>query len=274
MLLQRLSTRLGHSQARLELKWLTEHATKAKVSLEELVERRMRDEPLQYILGTQPFGPLSLLVRPPVLIPRPETEHWALRLTETVMPSVSKPISVLDIGTGSGCIPLLLSHGVDISEDALQLAQENAKLHGFSPTATGSASTRKNTFTTVQASVLSPSFTSNPLLTPPYDIVTSNPPYISFLEFLELPASVAKFEDPRALFGGATNGLDFYGAIAKVVAEEGFLKKSVNARVVLEVGWKQASDVRDMLHATGRFDEIEIWKDPWDKERTVVGVAR
>ncbi len=207
-----------------------------------------------------------------------------MRLAETVKPSVSRPISMLDIGTGSGCIPLLLchlwepgsvkAHGVDISEDALQLAEENAKLCGFSPSDSSPASPRKNTFTTIRASVLSPSFTSNPLLTPPYEIVTSNPPYISFSEFLELPPSVAKFEDPRALFGGATNGLDFYEAIAKVVAEEGFLKKSVNARVVLEVGWKQATDVRDMLHATGRFDEIEIWKDPWDKERTVVGVAR
>lgn len=85
--------------------------------------------------GSTPFGPLDLLTRPPTLIPRPETEDWALRLARTRTPDPTRPIRVLDLCTGSGCIPLLLCHlwppgstravGVDISPDAIRLAADN-----------------------------------------------------------------------------------------------------------------------------------------------------
>jgi release factor glutamine methyltransferase len=89
--------------------------------------------------GTQPFGHLDVLTRPPVLIPRPETEHWTLRLAHSVTPSPHKPAHVLDLCTGSGCIPLLLCAtwipgsaavlGIDTSLEALQLARDNALAH-------------------------------------------------------------------------------------------------------------------------------------------------
>jgi SAM-dependent methyltransferase len=89
--------------------------------------------------GTQPFGHLDILTRPPVLIPRPETEHWTLRLAQSIRPSPQNPAHVLDLCTGTGCIPLLLCAtwfpgstsvvGIDTSLEALQLAQDNAIEH-------------------------------------------------------------------------------------------------------------------------------------------------
>ncbi|KIY73881.1 S-adenosyl-L-methionine-dependent methyltransferase [Cylindrobasidium torrendii FP15055 ss-10] len=272
-LLRRLTSLLGPSQAARELQWIKKHALQARLSVEDLVDRRMRDEPLQYILGTQPFGPLDIRVRAPVLIPRPETEHWTIKLSEAVSPTPAKPFRLLDIGTGTGCIPLLLCHlwpkgsvsacGVDVSDDALTLSRENAKAHGFER---GPVDLElRNTFQAVRANILDPAFTTS--VDPPYDVVTSNPPYIPFHEYLDLPRSVSRFEDPKALFGGPMDGLDFYPAIVKVLTQDGFMNR--NGIVALEIGHQQGEDVHKILKQTGKFKEISIWNDPWGKQRTV-----
>lgn len=252
-------------------------ASAAAPSLDEMVKRRLLGEPLQYILGTQPFGPLNLVTRAPVLIPRPETEHWVMRLADTVSPVPENPVKLLDLGSGSGCIPLLLchlwpagsvqAHGVDISLDALRLANENAALCGIPSASGGHRPT--NTFKTIRASFLSEDFLSSPELQQalPIDILTSNPPYISWDEYLELPASVTNFEDPKALFGGPT-GLDFYHAIMRLICRTDLFKPQ--AIVALEVGHKQAETVQALLRSTGRVSSSDIWTDPWGKQRTVV----
>ncbi|KAK0221042.1 S-adenosyl-L-methionine-dependent methyltransferase [Armillaria nabsnona] len=272
ILLQQLAAHLGRSQATFELKWMSVFAETSKKSLSELVDRRLKDEPLQYILGSQPFGGLDLIVRPPVLIPRPETEDWTIRLSKTIMPSPARPISVLDLCTGSGCIPLLLCHlwpqgsvhacGVDISVDAVELATENAARHDI-PYVMGSM---RNSFRAQQGNILDPVFPKS--LEPPFDVLTSNPPYIPWKEYLELPPSVVRYEDPRALFGGPS-GLEFYRSIARIVSRQGFLKP--DAVVTLEVGHDQAEEVEDILRDTGEIQRTEIWNDPWGKARTVVG---
>lgn len=208
-----------------------------------------------------------------MLIPRPETEYWAIKLSEAVSPTPAKPFKLLDIGTGTGCIPLLLCHlwpkgsvastGVDVSDDALALSRENAKAHGFER---GPVDLEpKNTFQAVRASILDPAFTT--FVDPPYDVVTSNPPYIPFHEYLDLPRSVSRFEDPKALFGGPMDGLDFYPAIAKVVIQRGFLNEG--GVVALEIGHQQAEEVQKILKQTGKFKDIRVWNDPWGKQRTV-----
>lgn len=288
-LLALLSDALGPAQAANEWRWMS----RTRLPLHDMVARRIRGEPLQYILGSppvlqswcpcsqylgsQPFGPLNLLVRPPVLIPRPETEHWVLRLAESFLPTLKAPVSLLDLGTGSGCIPLLLchlwppgslsAHGVDISPHALRLAQDNAELCGI-PSHLGVTKKPQNTFITSSANFLANDFTDAALSTyPRFDIITSNPPYIPWKEFLELPRSVIGFEDPRALFGGPS-GLEFYRAISRLISNKDILNPG--AIVALEVGHDQASAVQALMVNTGRFLRTEIWLDPWGKQRTVI----
>ncbi|KAJ7703010.1 S-adenosyl-L-methionine-dependent methyltransferase [Mycena rosella] len=273
MSLPLLSARLGKRQAALEYKWM-KRAT-SPIPLDQMLARRVAGEPLQYILAEQPFGPLTIKTRPPVLIPRPETEHWTIRLAELLHPTATpaRPLSVLDLGTGTGCIPLLLCHllpagsvrayGVDISPDAVNLAAENAALCGLSAPADPS----RNSFQPIQASFLDPNFPHLNLgVAPPFDLITSNPPYISWPEYVRLPPSVSHYEDPKALFGGP-DGLDFYHAIAALVARNDFLNPG--AVVVVEVGDGQADSVQRIFKATAQMN-TEIWLDPWKKMRTVI----
>lgn len=181
---------------------------------------------------------------------------------------------MIDLGTGSGCIPLLLAHllppgsldaqAVDISLPAIQLARDNAILCGIPP---APRSSHHNTFSPIQASFLNSAFTDDRKLTPPYDILTSNPPYIPWNEYFQLPGEVAHYEDPKALLGGPS-GLDFYRAIARLIQDKNFLLPG--GLVALEVGHGQARSVENILRASGRSCRTEIWCDPWGKERTVL----
>ncbi|KAJ6625449.1 S-adenosyl-L-methionine-dependent methyltransferase [Mycena sp. CBHHK59/15] len=266
-----LAVRLGARQAALELSWM--RRASSPVPLDQMLVRRIRGEPLQYILGDQPFGPLNLTVRPPVLIPRPETEHWTIKLAELLHPTPARPLSILDLGTGSGCIPLLLCHlwpagsvrafGVDVSSDAVKLAAENAALCDFSPFSAGGL---RNTFDAIQSNFMDPRFPGH-RIAPPFDVVTSNPPYIPWHEYTQLPDSVTHYEDPKALFGGP-DGLDFYRAIAALVARKDFLNS--DAVVAVEVGDGQAEVVQKIFDTTAQM-RTQVWLDPWKKKRTVVG---
>ena len=228
--------------------------------------------------GTQPFGPLNLFTRRPILIPRPETEHWVLRIAKSLSPTAQHPISLLDLGTGSGCIPLLLchlwppgsinAHGVDISPHAIHLAQDNAVLCDI-PSRSSDPEKPQNTFNASTANILAEDFlSSTSLINPSFDIITSNPPYISWEEYLDLPQSVSQFEDPRALFGGPS-GFDFYHAITRLLSNNKNLLKP-NALVVLEVAHYQAMTVERLMRRTRLFSFTDICLDPWGKQRTVV----
>ena len=230
-----------------------------------------------FFIGAQPFGPLNLLTRPPILIPRPETEHWVLRIAETYAPSPQKPVKLLDLATGSGCIPLLLchlwtpgsidAHAVDICPHALSLANDNASLNGI-PTRSVSNEKMQNTFTTSMANILDDTFPDAATrMASPFDIITSNPPYISWKDYVRLPKSVKDFEDPRALFGGPS-GFEFYYAITRLICREDILKPG--GLLALEVGHDQAEKVESLVLETGRFRQTGIWLDLWEKQRTVI----
>ena len=271
-------------------------------------------------LGSQPFGPLDLAVRPPVLIPRPETEDWTIRLAEALAPSALRPVSILDLCTGSGCIPILLCHlwppgsvrapGVDVNPAATQLAQQNAERSGIkiipprdSAPASPPASSQNNpsdhsdlevgekhedrrrqghnTFTAVVADLMDDDFLVRASLCSPYDLVTSNPPYIPQAEYERLSASVRDFEDPRALIGDSpdanfempegdrSRGLVFYHRIATLVRDNRLLRPG--GTLALEVGQGQADAVAAIVESKAGLDRIDIWKDPWGKDRVVVG---
>ncbi|KAH8119078.1 S-adenosyl-L-methionine-dependent methyltransferase [Phellopilus nigrolimitatus] len=288
-LVAQLSVALGRSSAAQELKWMSESSSSTS-TLEKMVERRLRGEPLQYILGTQPFGPLDLLIRAPVLIPRPETEDWTLRLAKLLKPSPARPFRLLDLCTGSGCIPLLLCHtwpagsiktlGIDIGNEAVQLAIENARRTGIADALKTRAD--KNNFSVLQADILEDNFVPNlrSLGWSSFDVLTSNPPYIPLSEYNQLSPSVKDYEDVRALLGDPKSrpsdgrGLTFYRAIARLV---GHVDDDGNPPLVkpggviaLEVGHNQGADVQHLMETEGRVQKTEVWKDPWGVDRTVI----
>lgn len=231
---------------------------------------------------------------------------------------------MLDLCTGTGCIPILLSHlrqqaggitiayGVDISTDAVSLARENAADQSLTPSSglergfsRGEAGTevgetgnhgrgradqiatsvadggRGSALEVMRADILQEDFMQVILsrMEPPFDVITSNPPYIPLDEYERLPDSVKEWEDRRALLGDLPahesghgldgRGLAFYHRIAQIVSTDGVLAS--NGIVALEVGHTQAGQVREMLVETGRVSATEVWRDPWGVPRVVVG---
>ncbi|KAL2196349.1 S-adenosyl-L-methionine-dependent methyltransferase [Corynascus similis CBS 632.67] len=205
-----------------ELRWIREHVQDTKSAIPntlrvwKLVDKRARGVPLQYVLGTQPFGDLEIKCRPGVLIPRPETEAYTLYLASIL--SHSQPpnhsLSILDLCTGTGCIPLLLLHslltnpstrdipihihGVDISPHAVALARENqayntAVLHHLPPP---SSSGVRYTLDFTQQDIFSPTFISQ-TRSPALDLLVSNPPYISPRDFATATARAVRNYEPR-----------------------------------------------------------------------------
>lgn len=202
-------------------------------SFRELVSRRAAGEPLQYITATQPFFGLDFEVRPGVLIPRPETEL----LVETALELVkdcSSP-SICDVGTGSGCIAITLLHerndanavAIDISPVALQIAKRNASRHGV---------IERLTF--VEANCFSSLSTRNFS----FDLIASNPPYVSETALPGLQREVREHE-PRAALAGGPDGLD---VVRQLLNESSaFLKPA--GHLLIEIGFSQASAVEEML---------------------------
>ncbi len=217
-----------------------------------MVLRRLRGEPLQYIMGTQEFMGLEFKVNKDVLVPRADTET----LVETVLEYLGgRGASVLDIGCGSGCIGLSIAHcnkrvylrGVDISEGAVLTSQENAKnLDLFDRTAFICADIMKEH------------------ICGKYDVIVSNPPYIKTEQIECLQREVRDYEPKLALDGGI-DGLDFYIHIIEIAPKllnEGGL-------LAFEVGEGQAQEVSRLMRKD--FKNITVKKDLCGIERVVTG---
>lgn len=215
-----------------------------------LVTRRGKREPLQHILGSQEFDGLSFLVTPAVLIPRHDTET----LLEQALQHAPHLHSILDIGTGSGCIAIALARrlpeaqvtAVDLSVEALALAQRNAELHGAA------------------VEFLQGSF-FEPVAGRRFDLIVSNPPYITSADLLALQPEVRDHEPILALDGGP-DGLTAYRAIVSQAATH----LEPNGWLLLEVGAGQAADVAALLAQAG-FGGIITATDPGGIERVVGG---
>jgi release factor glutamine methyltransferase len=199
-----------------------------------LLERRSKREPLAYITGRKEFWSLEFLVSPAVLIPRPETET----LVETALrkfPSPDEALSVLDLGTGSGCLllaflserPAAQGLGIDRSDPALVVAAQNARA------------------LSVQSRVVFRCGDWLRGISGRFDVVFANPPYIATGELQNLPADV-RFEPVDALNGGR-DGLDAYRQIAAGLPR----LLSPQARVFLEIGQGQADSVAAIFRAAG-----------------------
>jgi release factor glutamine methyltransferase len=220
-----------------------------------LLKRRVKHEPVQYLLGRQEFWSLSFKITPEVLIPRPETEH----LVEFVLDLIPReqrdfPFKILELGTGCGAVSIALAKelpqasilATDLSFAAVSLARENqeALMPG-----------RKIRF-------LAGDFISFLGRGALFDFIVSNPPYIAASEWEALPFQVREFE-PRGALNGGRDGLE---AIARILPQ-GNLHLPSGGWLLLEIGEKQGPAVRALAQKTGGFSKMEIKKDFRGKDR-------
>lgn len=219
-----------------------------------IVSRRISGEPLQYILGTQEFMGLEFLVNPSVLIPRKDTEILVEHVLEYFK---NKPITVLDLCTGSGCIAISIAKfnknalvtGLDISPAAIKTAQKNAKIQNVS-----------NRVSFKTCDVFNMDFFGK------FDLIISNPPYIESDVIPTLSETVKNYEPIFALDGG-DDGLDFYKHIVKI-APKYLYKKGMLA---FEIGYNQKDTVSSLMNES--FTDITAIKDYGDNYRVISGIV-
>ncbi|KAJ2721139.1 hypothetical protein GGI07_004159 [Coemansia sp. Benny D115] len=280
-----------------------------------VAERTEKHKPLQYILGDQPFGQAKIAVRPPVLIPRWETEEWMLRLSDMLSTHVARardaeapvsgrdavsmqqPLRILDACTGSGCVALGMAcalpegsasiTGVDISDEALALAGENLALNSM---------LAKNKVDFLGLDIQSPEAAARLQgVSPRWDMIVANPPYVTPSEYSEIDPDVREWEDIRALVPlppGADpakvplgeldpSGVAFIVRLAKLAQEMGLSDPrgpsaagTALPRIVVEIGGeKQVEPVCQAMHDHG-LNSTEVWKDMAGSERVVLGYLK
>lgn len=224
----------------------------------KVVDRLMADEPLQYIFSSARFHGLDFKVTPAVLIPRPETEQ----LVDMIVDRYSRDtdLQVLDIATGSGCIAVALARSlrfpevkaIDISSDALSIARENADALGVDIE-----------FCQADATKLTPP------VVPEFDIIVSNPPYITLAEEAEMPRNVLDYEPHQALFVHGSDPLLFYRAIASFAIDA--LKPG--GTLWFEINPIFSRQMQQMLSAMSWID-VEISADERGKQRFALAVKQ
>jgi release factor glutamine methyltransferase len=222
--------------------------------LDNYLERLQKFEPVQYILGSTEFYGYPFQVNPSVLIPRQETEE----LVQLIISENKKkaPLSIIDIGTGSGCIAITLKkelpqafvYAADISKEALAIAQKNAVLNN------------------AEISFLHKDILSAETIIPETNIIVSNPPYVMHTEKKLMAANVLEHEPHLALFVEEENPLIFYAAIAEK-AKKHLLP---GGRIYFEINEQFGKETAILLSQSG-FKEVRVLKDLRDKDRMVRG---
>ena len=250
-----LDVRFGLSMADILCGKMKELSTDDQRELEEIMQRLESGEPVQYIIGAADFCGRQFHVEPEVLIPRPETEELCRWIIQKNRPSV---LSVLDIGTGSGCIAVTLALEMpeakvtawDISDEALRIAQKNAKALGANV-----RFERQNILNIPPGScLLSPDSC--------YDLIVSNPPYIQPKESDGMAKNVLNYEPHIALFAPDDNPIIFYQRIG----DHAWQNLKPEGELYFELNPLTANDVSDYLRHLG-FSQIEIRRDQFGKQR-------
>jgi release factor glutamine methyltransferase len=226
----------------------------------DLVKRAAAFEPVAYMVGFKEFYSLPLKVTKDVLVPRPETEMLAMEAIAHLK-KLGRPGTIWDVCTGSGCVAIAVAVNVpdstvlatDISTAAVEVAKENA--------ATNKVDSRCRLRV---ADLLTLPADCTDLA--PFDVITGNPPYVAGNQ---LVSEVVKHEPPIAVFGG-TEGLDL---LAPIIANAAPLIRPAGA-LMLEFGFGMADAVRDLVVATGQFQEPRILRDHQDIERSLVTVRK
>jgi release factor glutamine methyltransferase len=241
---------LNYRRAEYLLKKLENCSAEVEHNFESILNELKTGKPIQYILEQTKFYGLPFKVNPSVLIPRPETEELVAWILETT--AVVQDLTVLDIGTGSGCIAIALKKNladakisaIDVAEQSLITAQENALLNNVE-------------IAFIQQDILK---TANSHAK--YSIIVSNPPYIKIEEKAAMHQNVLEFEPSHALFVTNENPLIFYNAIADFAIDH--LKD--NGNLFFEINEYLGKETIDLLLAKG-FKNIELRKDMQGKDR-------
>lgn len=222
--------------------------------IEAIKKRLLTYEPVQYILGEAWFYDLKMKVNRNVLIPRPETEELVDLIIKENKNTSKK---ILDIGTGSGCIAIAIKKylpksivtSIDISDEALEVAKENAKLH------------QANIHFKEENILL-----ENCLQSEKFDVIVSNPPYVAPQERVSLKQNVLNFEPHLALFGHENEALIFY----RIICEFSNSHLIPGGKLYFEIPENKGQEITGIL-SKYNFSNIKIINDIQGKERIVTG---
>lgn len=247
---------------------LSDKSFEKTIDWTNIIERLNNNEPIQYILGETEFYGRRFLVNDSVLIPRPETEELVKYIVDkqkNQFPVISNQLSILDIGTGSGCIAISIAKELpnfkvsayDISKKALETAKKNAELN-------------KADVTFEKIDILKPSFIHSLIQYPlrhSFNIIVSNPPYVMKQEIDRMQKNVLDFEPHLALFVEDSEPLIFFQAIANFA----FNNLTDNGLVAVEINEALGEETANVFRRKG-FSKVEIIKDIHQKDRFVSAV--
>lgn len=230
----------------------------ANALIQNTMQQLLLHKPVQYVLGEAWFYGMKLKVNKHVLIPRPETEELVEQLIKDRKSKLTDP-AILDIGTGSGCIPIAIKKnlpaakvtGIDVSKDALALAKENAVLHNTNIGFTELDFLNESIWTALGM----------------FDIIISNPPYIPVNEKEKLEKHVTDFEPHLALFVPENSPLIFYEKIAAFGSEH----LLPNGKIYLETHEDYAKETAALFHKN--YQTVVIKRDMYGKERMIIVTA-
>jgi len=225
----------------------------------ELVRRCGKHEPVAYLTGKAHFYSLELIVEPGVLIPRPETEVLVTESLDFIRDQANRPtVDVLDLCTGSGCIAIAIAANAveaeiiaaEHSTKALQIARKNIESHEL-----------QGRVTLVESDLFAGMDKADKGV---FDLIVSNPPYVSTREYEKLEPVVRDYEPKEALLAGE-DGLDYYRRIVTeaepYLADEGLL--------MVEIAYNQADDVTKLFEESGYLDEVAVVKDHLGHKRVI-----
>jgi len=218
--------------------------------------RLKQHEPIQYIIGETEFFGLPFIVDKNVLVPRPETEELVQWILEDFV-SEERPLKILDIGTGSGCIAICLAKNlpkaqisaIDISEKALEIAKKNAEINN------------------AEIKFIREDILKIEVLTGDWDIIVSNPPYVRELEKKEMQRNVLEHEPETALYVKDEDPLLFYNKITRLA------KNALNpeGKLYFEINQYLAKETEEMMREQG-FSSSEKRKDIFGNYRMLKGI--
>ncbi len=253
-----LAHALGCKKIDLYVRHAEEPPEDQKTRFRGMIKKRADGMPNAYLVGYREFFSLAFQVTPAVLIPRPETELLVLEAGKFLKSLAAS--AVLDIGTGSGAIAVSLAKqhtratvtATDVSQDALEIARGNAATHGVG-----------DRVRFLEGSMF------GPVAGESFDLIASNPPYITHAELETLDKSVKDFE-PRLALDGGPDGLTYYRQIAAGAAD----RLNPGGMVIVEIGHQQEAAVRELFAANAGLENVKSFKDMAGLPRAVAARRR